>query len=243
MVSIPTSPLQRVALGPQVADALRQQIVGSGILPGSLLVEDTLADQYGVSRGPIRDALRQLEAEGLVERRGRSYLVVDLTPDDIADIYSLREVIEVHAVELAMRRAEPAELAQARQYVEEMREAAIADDHGRFGQADIRFHSALYQLAKHRRLLDVWTYQEPILRTLIEQTVDLDSDLNASARDHEVLLGLLESGDAVGAVQELRAHLHRSRDRMLELRTAMTSDPQNLPDEAVGAAPRKEAIT
>ncbi|HEY8589550.1 MAG TPA: GntR family transcriptional regulator [Naasia sp.] len=236
--------MQRVALGPQVADALRQQIIGRDLLPGSLLVEDALAEQYGVSRGPIRDALRQLEAEGLVQRSGRSYLVVDLTPDEIADIYSLREVIEVHAVELAMRRAEPAELARAHEHVEAMREAAAADDHGRFGQADIRFHSALYELAKHRRLLDVWTYQEPILRTLIEQTVDIDSDLHASAHDHEVLLRLIQSGDAAGAVEELRAHLHRSRDRMLELRTAMAGGPQNLPDAAVGAVPpRKEAIT
>ncbi len=236
-------PLRREALGPQVAAMLRQAIVGREVPPGSLLVEEALAELFGVSRGPIRDALRQLENEGLVERRGRSYLAIDLSADEIADIYSLRELIEVHAVELAIQRANADELARVREHIEAMRLAAASDDHDEFGRADIQFHSALYEVAKHRRLLDVWTHQEPILRTLIEQTVDIDSDLDASAEDHEVLLQLVESGDTARAVAELRAHLHRSRDRMLAVRSAMTDTPENLRDGVVDAATEKGNIT
>ena len=76
-------PKRAPALGEQLAEVLRDQIIRRGLQPGTHLVEDALAAQYDVSRGPVRDALRQLESQGLVEARRRGYFVIGLTQEEI----------------------------------------------------------------------------------------------------------------------------------------------------------------
>src|SRR5699024_11457591 len=99
---------------------LRDQIIRRTLANGTHLVEDALAAEYGVSRGPVRDALRQLESQGLVESRRRGYFVVGLTQEDIDDLYELREAIELAAVSNAMARASAEPLSRARQTVREL---------------------------------------------------------------------------------------------------------------------------
>src|SRR5699024_3768360 len=99
-------PTRAPALGDQLATVLRDRIVRRTLAAGTHLVDDSLAAEYDVSRGPVRDALRQLESQGLVESRRRGYFVVGLTQDDIDDLYELREAIEVVAVRRAIGRVD-----------------------------------------------------------------------------------------------------------------------------------------
>ena len=157
-----TKPIRADALGNQVAQRLRELIITRELLPGSHLVEDSLASRFDVSRGPIRDALRILEAEGLVASRRRGIFIVGIT------------------------------------------------------LADIEFHTLFYTLSRHRRLADVWGQYEPIFSTLVDVTVHQDADLHPSAVDHQKLLNLVREGDVVAASDELRAHLHGAKARMLD---------------------------
>ncbi|MGL3150232.1 GntR family transcriptional regulator [Microbacterium sp. A82] len=212
MVSI--RPTRAPALGEQLAGVLRDQIVRRQLEPGTHLVEDSLASQYDVSRGPVRDALRQLESQGLVESRRRGYFVVGLSQSDINDLYELRESIEVSAVTRAVSRSSEAHLRTGRAIVDEMVACAGRSAAADFADADMRFHALLYEMSGNRRLVDVWEAYEPVFASLMQLTVEEDVDLHPSAHDHGRLIDLIEEGDVVKIQTELREHLDGARARM-----------------------------
>lgn len=207
-------PTRAPALGDQLAEALREQIVRRHLVPGTHLVEDTLAAEYDVSRGPVRDALRQLESQGLVESRRRGYFVVGLTKDDIDDLYELRESIESLAVKKALEKATSKQKALGRKIVQEMIKYADRSAPADFADADMRFHALLFKMGGNRRLQDVWEAYEPVFASLIQLTVEEDLDLHPSALDHERLLDLIEEGDLGKLRTELQIHLDGARRRM-----------------------------
>lgn len=207
-------PVQRAGLGEQVVRHLREAIVQGDLAVGTHLVEDALAGQFGVSRGPVRDALRQLEGEGLVRTRRRGAFVVGIDSDDIDELYSLRGAVESLAARLAMGRPEVDWQASER-LVQQMHDKAAAGAAEAFAEADIAFHSLIYENSGHRRLLDVWRQYEAILASLLRRTVLLSIDLAESAAKHEILLNLLTSGSPDEMLTELTDHLEGSRRRML----------------------------
>ncbi|MET0480099.1 MAG: GntR family transcriptional regulator [Microbacterium sp.] len=209
------APVRAEALGTLVAKQLRDRIVRGEYPAGTHLAEDTLAEQFAVSRGPVRDALKRLEAEGLVETRRRKIFTLELSTDDISDHYALREAVETLAVRLAIERATPEQWARSRTLVERMTSAAEAEDHDAFARADTAFHANTFELARHRRLEAVWNQSEPILTALLEFTVQVDTDLEASAADHSTLFDLMASGNTELAVAEAAAHIRRSCERMV----------------------------
>ncbi|MBG6239783.1 GntR family transcriptional regulator of gluconate operon [Mycetocola sp. CAN_C7] len=221
------APVRAEALGTLVAKQLRDRIVRGEFAPGIHLAEDTLAEQFNVSRGPVRDALQRLQAEGLVESRRRKIFTLELSPDDIRDQYALREAVETLAVRLAIERATPEQWDQGRVFVERMRVAARSEDHDAFARADTAFHSYTFALARHRRLEAVWQQSEPILTALLEFTVQVDTDLEASAEDHAELLDLMSSGHIGRSVEEVSAHIHRSCERMVSSYRLAVTRQQN----------------
>lgn len=209
-------PVQRKAFGEQVTEYLRDAIVQGELPIGMRLVEEHLANQFGVSRGPIRDALRRLEQESLVESRGTGSYVVGITEADIDELYSLRQAVESLAADLAMDRTTEEGWAQMALLVRTLEEAADAQDHAGFAAADIQFHSRIYTLSGHRRLADVWQQYAPILTTLLRTTVFKDADLHESAAKHRLLLELMTAGDKPAVAAELKVHLEGSHQRMLK---------------------------
>ena len=193
---------------------LREMAETSAVFVSTHLVEDALAAEYDVSRGPVRDALRQLESQGLVESRRRGYFVVGLTQEDIDDLYELREAIELVAVAKAMERLTADQVNAGRAIVQEMTECAGRSAAAEFADADMRFHALLYEMSGNRRLIDVWKSYEPVFASIIQLTVEEDVDLHPSARDHGHLIDLLEGNDPEALRTELRDHLSGARARM-----------------------------
>lgn len=208
-------PVRRTAYGEQVTEHLRDAIVRGELAVDQRLVEEQLAEQFGVSRGPIRDALRRLEIESLVESRGTGTYVIGISESDIDELYSLREAIEVLAAELALTRSGPAEWDELAMLVERLNAAADADDGDAFAAADVQFHSLIYTRSGHRRLADVWNQYSPMLTTLLRTTVLVNLDLHESAAQHRLLLDLMIAGDRDAVARELRDHLEGSHQRML----------------------------
>ena len=207
-------PTRAPALGDQLAGVLRDQIVRRTLTAGTHLVEDTLAAEYDVSRGPVRDALRQLESQGLVESRRRGYFVVGLTQEDIDDLYELREAIELVAVTKAIEKVTAEQIEAGRAIVREMTECADRSAAAEFADADMRFHALLYQMSGNRPLIDVWKSYQPVFASIIQLTVEEDVDLHPSARDHGHLIDLIEGADTGALRTELREHLDGARARM-----------------------------
>ncbi len=203
--------IDQFRLGDEVADRLRRAILVGELTPGTHLVESVLSTEFDVSRGPIRDALRELENEGLVEARRRGLFVTGLTRDDVWELYTLRAALDLVALDLAVERFRPVDFAHLRQLVKTMESAVIDGRMADFAQADMDFHSAFYERAGHRRLLKAWQGLVRTFRVLIEVTDIENPDVSSIVREHRDILDAAEQRD----VALLRARIGESLDRAL----------------------------
>lgn len=212
-------PIKQQALGDKVADELRRLIITGRYAPGTSLVEGRLAEQFGLSRGPIRDALKLLASEGLIDTNRRSATVVGLDGEDIDELFSLRGSLERLALEIGLNRDRAGLSAGLQEPLRQMRKAREARDPDAFTAADVRFHSVFYEVAGHRRLADVWAQYRPTIEVLLLASNERYEDLGPSVTAHEVLAELVDSGDPEVVFAELREHLDNAR---LRLRTPYT---------------------
>lgn len=204
------------SLGAQVAQVLRHRIVRGELAPGARITEEALAEEFSVSRGPVRDALTQLSFEKLVEvQRPRGVYIVGLTRDDVDQLYSLRGALEQLALSRAMRVDDDARWTAMAAAVGRMGEAADAGDHAAFVAADLEFHSQIYALADHPRLEGAWNQYLPTFTALLEVTINHDEDLHESSGDHVKLMDVMRSGTPTQAAKVLTEHLDGARERML----------------------------
>lgn len=206
-----------VPLGEQVADQLRARIIRAEIAPGTRLIEESIAAEYEVSRGPVRDALQRLALEDLVDYSHKpGAFVIGLGIGDVEQLYSLRGALEALAVERTVARRDTVVWTVLEEALEAMFDAAKTSDAQRFAVADLAFHSGIYDIAEHPRLKTMWNQVKPIFAGLLDVTIDFAHDYLDSARDHERLLGMLRKGTAAAAVKELRAHLRDAEERMVQ---------------------------
>lgn len=210
----PLLPQRPAGLGDQVADELRRQIITQELATGTLLVEGKLAADFGVSRGPIRDAIRTLTQEGLVESSGRSASVVGLSAVDIDELFSLRGSLELLALKVALRDHAVELDAQLLSALDQMREAVEANDPAAFTRADLDFHGSFYTASNHRRLSDVWSQYQPTIQNLLLVANLEHTDLEPSLHSHELLADLIHNRSAADASTELESHLDNSRVRV-----------------------------
>jgi GntR family transcriptional regulator of gluconate operon len=210
------------ALGSHVLERLRRLIIVGDLQPGTHLVEAHLSETFDVSRGPIRDALRQLETEGLVESRRRGVYVIGLTVQDIEELYSLRQLLEAEAVRACMTGL-PQSYPAARAALDRMAAAAAAGDSHTFAVADLAFHTSFYGSCGHRRLENVWQQYRPTFADMLSVTNAEDRDLQPIHQDHVDLLALVTGGDEATALATLREHIDGSRRRMLTAYGRLTS--------------------
>jgi GntR family transcriptional regulator of gluconate operon len=207
-------PLIRVERAPllaaQVATILRNAIVAEELAPGERLVEEKTAAEFGVSRSSLREALRQLSHEGLVDDAGKGYVVVGISEEDIAEIFSLRVALEGMAVSLAVRKASAADDARLSGIVADMRRAAAEKEGLRFARLDIDFHSVFYEVARHSRLTSAWLQLAPSVNLLLEVSNTTNRDLAAAARNHALLANAFVARDTSRLQEELQRHLDRS---------------------------------
>src|SRR6202011_3416497 len=137
-------PATRRMLGAEVTHALRQAILGGRYRPGEQITETEIAQQMGVSHGPVREALRELESEDLlVIEPHRGAFVKSFTASDIREVYQFRSAIETAAVTLAVQRSTDADLAQLDALIEQMRQASAASDLDGLIELDLEFHRVL----------------------------------------------------------------------------------------------------
>lgn len=216
MAALQTAQVVRESLGTQVAGHVRDAIVRGELVSGQRLVEADLAEMLNVSRGPVRDALRILETEGLIAKRGQGFTVLSLDASDIEELYSLREAIESLALGITMRLPEPPDLRGIEAVVADMQRAADAGDAAAFTLADALFHAKLCELSGHRRAAAVWHQIAPTAVALLRVTIMHDSDLHQTAAKHQDLLDLVAAGKPRAAIAELHKHLQGSCEKMLD---------------------------
>jgi DNA-binding GntR family transcriptional regulator len=215
MAASTSSQRRRQGTAPEtIAAALRSDILAGAAKPGTLLRQEDLAERFAMSRIPVRDALRLLEAEGLVTiATNRGAQVVRLSRSEVAEIYHLRTLLECNCLELAVPRMSESEL----DHIERIRQRAEIDAAtSAWNEGDWSFHEALYRASGHTRQIEIIRG----LRTT--------SDLYAAAHralpknrkrwlaDHRAIVAACRKGRAADATAALRAHLIAARDFVLE---------------------------
>lgn len=192
-------------------------IFDGAFAPGERLVEASIAQALGISRGPLREALRILEQEGIVTghpRRGKFVSTMDVRAID--ELYTFRKALEIFAVDVVISVATDEGLQRLDGSLDAMRVAARDMDPMAAARADIAFHGMLYELAEHTLAQRAW--RDIVLgkqHILLNRTTLTHADLEDTVRRHEVILRAIESRDTERAGRDVAIHIEDARRRAL----------------------------
>jgi DNA-binding GntR family transcriptional regulator len=209
----PTATLQQ-----DVLQQLRQRIVEGVLAPGGKLNERELSEWLQVSRTPLREALRMLAAEGLVELLpNRGAVVAQLSTQDVADSFEVIAGLEAQAGELAAARIDPAALAEIRASHHEMLAAFIRRDLPTYYRLNATIHAHINTAAGNRVLTQTWATLNARLQALRFRSNFDEAKWQRAVGEHERMVELLarRDGPALGAL--MRQHLLNKRDAVIEL--------------------------
>ena len=202
------SPVQPRTLADQVAEQLHDAIVRGLLRPGQRIVEAEIASQMGISRAPVREAIRQLQQRGLiVSRPHKGTFVGELTLDEIDDVYGLRQCLEVYAVGQAVERATDGELLGLSDYVDRMRSVAREGAPAPMVEIDLLLHRRFCELSRNRKLVAVFDSIASEVRMVIALVGRVYTDPMRLVEDHAILVEAVQARDRPRAEREVQAHL------------------------------------
>lgn len=210
--------LQRRSLRSDAADAIRAAIVSGELREGTRVNESHLSTQLGISRGPIREALRELEQEGrLVSRPNYGTYVAQFSLDDLVEAISVRELLEPFVMERSLQRANRQLLEGLRNHLGEMEEAARNRDRTTMVVSHDEFHAQFYAHADHRLILSIYDR----VRVPLQSHVRLQEIGYRAPEDmptaHRKMLDLAEANDPASLRTEILAHLRMNLARFTEV--------------------------
>jgi DNA-binding GntR family transcriptional regulator len=214
-VLTPTSP---VHLSDTVTERLRRTIVEGRFSPGDRLREERLAEALDVSRGPIRDALRELEREGLVvRRRNRGAIVASLSRADVEEVYSLRLAIEPLVCAWGARNASEQDWLEMGAVIAAYSQLTTTTTPHEAADADLRFHDVVYRAAGHRRVQRLWQDLRPqvYIFLLARKYVGTPEFREIMIANHESILSAMRDRDAEAARRLAMDHVEASYRRVI----------------------------
>lgn len=203
---------QYLPLRDVVFNTLRKAILKGELKPGERLMEIALADRLGVSRTPIREALRKLELEGLVvmiPRRGAQ--VADITEKDLNDVLEVRMALESLAIEKACKRMDESEMEKLLSAAREFEKTTTEGDLVKLAEADVAFHEVIYQAAENGTLSQVLNnLREQIYRYRVEYLKDAEMR-NQLVKEHGELYAAIKERNVEKAQEISYRHIENQR--------------------------------
>jgi DNA-binding GntR family transcriptional regulator len=206
------------ALYQEVAERLRQRIFAHELTPGTWIDEQKLAEQYGISRTPLREALKVLASEGMVDLKPRrGCYVTEISRQDLDDLFPLIALLEGRCAADAVKRAKPAEIRELKTIHERLEAAARDGRMDAFFEANQEFHRRIQELANNRWLLSVIQDLRKVLKLSRMHSLSLEGRLQQSLDEHRGILAALEAGDAVKAEKLMHDHLLSGREALAKM--------------------------
>ena len=210
-------PIQRQTIASMTVEALRERILRGDYPDGEPLRQDALADELGVSRIPVREALRQLEAEGLVTfNPHRGAVVSSLSLDEIAELFELRAEIECDLLRRAIPLITDQQLERANEVLDEFEEALRAGEASRWGQPNWHFHAALYAPANRSFTMSVLQKLHHHSDRYFRMHVLLAHGGVRANDEHRAIAAAVAKRDSKTASQLMRAHILGASRSLLE---------------------------
>ncbi len=208
-------PLERRVFREEIREQLIEDILNGRLAPGARIVETRIAQQFGVSQGPVREALRDLELFGfVVSSPFRGTQVRKISTEELLEIYPIRAALEGVAARAAAGRIDQATLDHLEELIGVMREAAVRDDHRAEADADHNFHHAIVKASGNRMVEHVWQTMRLSITTCLTHSITHRS-LHEIAERHVAVLEALRSGDPDRAEAAVRRHIEEPGEWIL----------------------------
>ncbi|MEM6578641.1 MAG: GntR family transcriptional regulator [Pseudomonadota bacterium] len=198
------------------AYSLVLEAIDTGVYrPGDRLVESDLAERFGVSRTPIREALQRLETQSLLTRDGRSLIVASLDHNQLAELYVVRAELEGLAANLAARHATPEEVRVLSDMVRD--DYTLIDDPTGMARANRRFHKQIHLASHNRYLVQQLDLVHRSMALMATTSLAADGRPEDALAEHQAIVTAIENRDAVAAGEALRAHISKAFVTRLKL--------------------------
>jgi DNA-binding GntR family transcriptional regulator len=199
--------------GESLYASLRDLIASGDLYPGRRVTEVELSERFGVSRTPVRDALKRLESEGLLSSAPRRGLVVtQLSPQQVSELYAVREVLEAFAARLMAHHASEMEIETLNVIVRREAEAADATTLKRLNRT---FHSVIYSAARNRYLVGALDSLSDYLTLLPGTTFRMSPTPTVGVEEHQAIAAAIAARDPVAADSSAREHIRAAAHRRL----------------------------
>ena len=207
-----SSRIAPLALYQEVAERLRQRIYAHELPPGAWVDEQTLAEQYGISRTPLREALKVLASEGLVTLKPRKgCYVTEISDRDLDEIFTIMALLEGQCARDAARRTCSDSVGELKRIHARLEAAAANGDIDDYFETNQAFHHAVQTLADNRWLLNVIEDLRKVIKLSRHHSLFSQGRLEQSLSEHREILAALVAGDADRAEQRMRAHIASGR--------------------------------
>lgn len=203
------SAIPRQSLTSAVADRLRDQIIRGEIREGSQLRQNVIAEQYKVSRIPVREALRQLDAEGLITIvPNRGAIVPELSPSDIEELFAIRALLEPEVLKSSIPNLTQAQFAKAEAVLLKFEDDLQREDHiGNWGRLNWQFHSMLYSGANHPHFMSIIRNVNHNGERYTRLQLYLTHGVKRANEEHHGILELCRERNVPAACDLLRQHI------------------------------------
>jgi len=199
-----------------VFETLRESIISGQLKPSERLMEIQLADELGVSRTPVREAIRKLELEGfvvMIPRKGA--YVADISLKDIADVFEIRRALEALAGELAAERATEEEIEHMERLLFDMAHVIEIKDIDRIVEVDTKFHEALYVASRNQRLGQILSLLSELIQRYRTRTLSNVGRMKIALEEHRGLVEALAARDPDLARRLAQEHIESAENSLM----------------------------
>ena len=213
-----TRAISRQSLPDVITNDLRERILNGEMAEGETIRQEALAEEYDVSRMPIREALKRLDAEGLVQltnNRGASVTTHSLS--EIGEIFDLRVLMEVDLFKRAIPHLTEADFSKCKKLLDEMEKSYDAYDVGRWGSLNYLYHMALYAAAGRGLTNEILQRVNRQSDRYVRLHLSVMKQREPAKKDHQLLLSLAREGRVDEACDLLTRHIQRTKDQLLEM--------------------------
>lgn len=203
--------IKRESISQQIYRKLKDRILDGELPPGTHLLENKIAEQAGISRGPIREALRLLEADGLVEARTNiGTFVHTFSIEEITEIYTVRSLLEGYTARLAAEKATRTGVNNLRRIMKAAQKSADGGDLKETIKNDFDLHHQIWKMASHQILYDLLHHLEWRVRMLITLQAPLFTQLVDSIQDHTLIIDAIAEGNGERACNLIQEHIQQA---------------------------------
>ncbi len=210
--------IPRQSLPDVIANDLRERILSGNLAEAETIRQETLAEEYEVSRMPIREALKRLDAEGLVSlTNNKGATVTKHSLAEMGEIFDLRTLIEVDLFRHAIPRMTAADFARCEKILGEMEQSYDADDVGKWGALNYDYHSALYAAADRGLTNEVLQRVNLQSDRYVRMHLSVMKKREPAKIEHRELLTLAQNGKTDEACAVLTRHIQRTKEQLLEM--------------------------